>query len=63
MKKLGVMILLVAIASSATIVPGEAGWKKRGWYMKKQGTECVMRTVTVVTASGKVTVRQIRVCG
>jgi hypothetical protein len=63
MKKLGAIILLVAIAISATVSTGEAGWKKRGWYMKKQGTVCVMRKVTVVTGNGKTVVREIRVCG
>ena len=63
MKKLGAIVLLITIAFSATISTGEAGWKKRGWYMKKQGVNCVMRKVTVVTGSGKVVVQKVRVCG
>lgn len=63
MKKLGATILLIAIAVSASVGTGEAGWKKRGWYMKKQGVTCVMRKVTVVNADGKVVVQKIRVCG
>ena len=63
MKKLGVIILLVAIAISATVGSGEAGWKKRGWYMKRQGITCVMRKVTVVSANGRVIVQKVRVCG
>ena len=62
MKKLGALILLVAIAFSATIDTGQAGWKKRGWYVKKPGTECAMRKVIVNTANGKAKVQTIRVC-
>lgn len=62
MKKLGAVLLLVAIAFSATVDAGEAGWKKRGWYMKKPGTECVMRKVIVNTTNGKTRVQTIRVC-
>ncbi len=62
MKKLGIILLLVAIAFSATVDTGEAGWKKRGWYMKKPGTECVMRKLIVNTANGRTKVQNIRVC-
>jgi hypothetical protein len=62
MKKLGALLLLVTIAIAATVNPGEAGWKKRGWYLKKPGAECVMRRVTVVASDGRVVVKMIRVC-
>jgi hypothetical protein len=62
MKKLGAIVLLVAIAVSASVGSGEAGWKKRGWYVKKQGAHCTMRKVTVVGANGRVVVQKIRVC-
>jgi hypothetical protein len=62
MKKLGAFVLLIAIAFAATVAPSDAGWKKRGWYMKRQGAQCVMRKVTVVTSSGKTVVQRIRVC-
>jgi hypothetical protein len=62
MNKIGATLLLVAIAIAATAHPGEAGWKKRGWYLKKPGTECAMRQVTVSTAYGKAVARAIRVC-
>jgi hypothetical protein len=62
MKKLGAIVLLITIAIAATVNPGEAGWKKRGWYMKRQGAECVMRRVTVVTSNGRSIVQNIRVC-
>jgi hypothetical protein len=62
MKKLGAILLLVAIATAAAVNPGEAGWKKRGWYLKRQDAECVMRRVTVVTGNGRVVVQKIRVC-
>lgn len=62
MKKLGAIVLIIAVAIAATVNPGEAGWKKRGWYMKRQGAECVMRRVTVVTSSGRTIVQKIRVC-
>jgi len=63
MKKLGAVILLATIAISASVSTGEAGWKKRGWYLKKPGINCVMRKVTVVGANGRVLVQKIRVCG
>ena len=62
MKKLGAIGLLITIAIAATANLGEAGWKKRGWYMKRQGAECVMRRVTVVTGNGRSVVQKIRVC-
>lgn len=62
MKKLGIILLLVAIAFSATVGSGEAGWKKRGWYVKKPGTECVMRKIMITAANGRTTVQTIRVC-
>jgi hypothetical protein len=62
MKKLGVILLLIAVAIAATVDPGEAGWKKRGWYKKTTGTECVMRKVSVVAGNGRVVIKTIRVC-
>lgn len=63
MKRLGAILLLAAIAISAAGSPGEAGWKKRGWYMKQRGIVCTMRKVTVTTPNGKVVVQKVRVCG
>lgn len=62
MKKLAAVLLLIIVAISATVNPGEAGWKKRGWYLKQTGTECVMRKVSTVTANGKVAAQKVRVC-
>jgi hypothetical protein len=62
MKKFGTIVLLIALAFSASVTTGEAGWKKRGWYMKRPGAACVMRKVTVVTAYGRTAVQNIRVC-
>lgn len=62
MKKLGAVLLLITIAIAATVNPGEAGWKKRGWYLKRPDAQCMMRKVSVMTASGKVAVQTIRVC-
>lgn len=45
-----------------TLSDGEAAWKKRGWYMKKQEANCVMRKVTTTNAYGKVVVQKVRVC-
>jgi hypothetical protein len=62
MKKLGAILLLITIAIAATVNPGEAGWKKRGWYLKRADTVCVMRKVSTMTASGKVAAQKVRVC-
>lgn len=62
MKKLGAIVLLAALAIAATVNPGEAGWKKRGWYLKRPDAECVMRRVTVIASDGRIIVKMIRVC-
>ena len=62
MKKLGVIFLLITIAIAATVNPGEAGWKKRGWYLKRADTVCVMRKVSTMTANGRIAVEKVRVC-
>ncbi|MBL0371698.1 hypothetical protein JJB09_06630 [Rhizobium sp. KVB221] len=63
MKRIGVIMLLVSAALSMGIGDSDAAWKKRGWYVKKEGENCVMRKVTVVGADGKLVVQKIRVCG
>eukprot|EP01035_Chromulina_nebulosa_P008807 gene8807-11907_t len=62
MKKLGAVVLLITIGFCVTCDPGEAGWRKRGWYMKTPGAECSMRKISVATGAGRVASRKIRVC-
>jgi hypothetical protein len=62
MNKIGATLFLVTIVIAATASTGEAGWKKRGWYLKKPGTECSMRQVTISTGYGRPVTRTIRVC-
>ncbi len=62
MKRLGVMMLVVVVAFAAAVGTGEARWKKRGWYVKQPGANCVLRLVKVVAPKGKVSVRTVRVC-
>ena len=62
MKKVGLIIAIMAVALCASVSSSDAGWKKRGWYMKAPGAACVMRKVTVVGANGRVAVQKIRVC-
>jgi hypothetical protein len=52
-----VMPILLAIQ-----VDSEAGWKKRGWYVKKPTANCVMRKVAVVDGYGRISKRMVRVC-
>lgn len=63
MKKLGTVILLVVIAITASADPGEAGWRKRGWYMKKPSATCAMRRITARAAGGVLRFQAVRVCG
>jgi hypothetical protein len=63
MRKLAIIACLVPIAMAVSIGAGEAGWKKRGWYLKNEAASCVMREVTVTNAKGKVVIRKVRVCG
>jgi hypothetical protein len=63
MKKFASILLLMSLALAATATGGEAGWKKRGWYQKRPGANCVMRKVVVSGMNGKVVVRKVRVCG
>lgn len=62
MKKLASLLFVMTLAIAATTTSGEAGWKKRGWYQKKPGANCVMRKVVVSDAYGKVITRKVRVC-
>ena len=62
MKKVVAVVLLAAVGVSMTSSEGGAAWKKRGWYMPKQGANCVMRKVTTTNASGQVVVQTVRVC-
>lgn len=62
MTKFAALILLVAVALSMSLSEGEAAWKKRGWYMKTAGENCVMRKVATTNAYGKVVVQKVRVC-
>lgn len=62
MRKLASILFMMSLAIVATTVNGEAAWKKRGWYQKRPGANCVMRNVVVSGMNGKVVVRKIRVC-
>lgn len=62
MKKLGSLLIIMAFAIVATASQGEAGWKKRGWYQKRPGANCVMRKVVVSGPNGTVVIRKVRVC-
>lgn len=62
MKKLASILLVMTFAIAATTASGEAGWKKRGWYQKRPGANCVMRKVVVSDANGRVVTRKVRVC-
>lgn len=62
MKKLASILFLMSLAITATTVSGEAAWKKRGWYQKRPGANCVMRKVVVSSSYGKVVVSKVRVC-
>ena len=62
MRKFTSILLLMSFAIIATTADGEAGWKKRGWYQKRPGANCVMRKVVVRGANGKVIISKVRVC-
>jgi hypothetical protein len=62
MRTFASILLLTSIAMAAATANGEAAWKKRGWYQKRPGADCVMRKVVVSGMNGKVVVRKIRVC-
>lgn len=62
MKKFGALIILVAIGFTAGLGDSEAAWKKRGWYLKTSGSNCVMRKVTSSNVYGKAVTQKIRVC-
>lgn len=62
MKKLASIMFIMSLAMISATVPGEAGWKKRGWYQKRPGANCVMRQVVISGVNGKVAFRKIRVC-
>lgn len=63
MKKFASILLLMSLAIAVTGASSEAGWKKRGWYQKRPGANCVMRRVVASGMNGKIVVRKIRVCG
>lgn len=62
MRKLASILIFMSLAMTATTVPSEAGWNKRGWYQKRPGANCVMRKVVVTGTNGKVVVSRVRVC-
>lgn len=62
MKKLASILLLMSLAIVATTAPTEAGWKKRGWYQKRPGANCIMRKVVVSGPNGTVVISKVRVC-
>lgn len=62
MKKFAALVLLVALGLSMSLSDSQAAWKKRGWYMKKPGANCVMRKVVTTNAAGQVVVQKVRVC-
>ena len=62
MKKLASILLLISLAVATTAASAEAGWNKRGWYLKRPGANCVLRKVVTTGIDGKVIVRKVRVC-
>jgi len=62
MKKLASVLIFMSLALAATTATSEAGWNKRGWYLKRPGANCVVRKVVVAGMNGKVVVRKVRVC-
>lgn len=62
MRKFASILFVMSLAIAATTASAEAGWKKRGWYQKRPGADCVMRKVVVSGMNGKVVVRKVRVC-
>lgn len=62
MRKLASILFIMSLAVAAGTAQGEAAWKKRGWYQKRPGANCVMRKVALSGPNGKVVVRTIRVC-
>ena len=49
MKRVIAVALFAAVGVSMAFGEGEAAWKKRGWYMPKQGANCVMRNPEPLT--------------
>lgn len=62
MKKLASILLVLSVAIGTTTTDSQAGWNKRGWYLKRPGANCVMRKVVVSSMNGKVVIRKVRVC-
>ena len=62
MKKFASILISLSLALAATTTTSEAARNKRGWYLKRPGANCVMRTVVVSSMNGKVVARKIRVC-
>jgi hypothetical protein len=62
MNKIAAILLIAAVALAMAAASGEASWKKRGWYQKKPGANCVMRKVVLRGYDGRTVVRTIRVC-
>lgn len=63
MKKFICTIILVTISLAAFSEEGEAGWRRRGWYMRNPDAHCVMRKLVVSGPYGRMNVQRIRVCG
>jgi len=62
MKKFASVLLLMIFAVVVTTADAQAGRNKRGWYLKRPGANCVIRTVAVSGYNGTVAVRKVRVC-
>lgn len=62
MKKLASILFIVFVTVAGATSEGEAGWKKRGWYQKRPGANCVMRKVVVSGMNGGIMIRKVRVC-
>jgi hypothetical protein len=62
MKKIASLILAASIAAIMSTGAAEAGWNKRGWYLKRPGANCVMRKIATFESNGKVVARKVRVC-
>ena len=62
MTKLASALFLISLTFIATSAHSQAGWNKRGWYLKKPGANCVIRKVLPNGHDGKVIVRKVRVC-
>ena len=62
MIKLASILFITLVNVAAATSEGEAGWKKRGWYQKRPGANCIMRKVVVSGMNGAIVVNRVRVC-